>query len=136
MARTRPIRPCAPSFRSTARHPAQSPCPNVSVHRLAPSVSAATARTSPRGVRPVTARAATAGSAAAVKKPPSALRRASVAATERSTSGGIRSSRSSSTAVTAPPGACRSSTESERTRCSTYRESQRTTTTVACGVRT
>ena len=75
---------------------AQSPSRNVSVHRLAPSVSAATARTRSRGVRPVTARAAAAGSAAAVKNAPArpyALRSASVAVCERRASAGTWSSR-------------------------------------------
>ncbi len=127
------LRPC---LRTSARQSAQSPSRNFSTHRPAPSVSAASVRTPSRGRVPVTARAATDGSAAAVKKPPSLLRRrestdASVARAER----GSRARRSSSSAVTVPSAASTSRAESDRTRYSTVAGDQRATTTVACGVR-
>src|SRR5690606_34249634 len=118
------------------RQSVQSPSPNRSTQRVAPSVSAARARTSSRGRDPVTARADTDGSAAAVKKPPSRLRTvASTSASVASAERGSRASRSSSTAVTAPPADSTSSAESESTRYSTSPGDQRASTTVACGVR-
>ena len=115
--------PCAPSLRSSREavrpvalaehlHPAGRP---VRQRGQRPDLRA-------RGA-PVTARAATDGSAAAVKKPPSLFR--TVRRRSRSVASGARaaagSSRSSSTARHRPSGDSSSSAESESTRYSTVR---------------
>jgi hypothetical protein len=81
---------------------------------------------------PVTARAATDGSAAAVKKPPSLLRIvASVIAWVAREARGTRARRSSRRGVTAPEGDSARRAESERIRYSISCADQRARTTVA-----
>ncbi|MBW8700912.1 hypothetical protein MBT84_15020 [Streptomyces sp. MBT84] len=121
-----------PSLHTSASRSVQSPRRNFSVQRVAPSVRAVRARTAVRGSSPVTARAATDGSAAAVKKPPSLLRTvASAIASVARLPRGTRASRSSSRAVTVPSVVSARSAESERTRYSTADADQRARTTVA-----